>query len=119
MLNRIIIVKITKIIMRIVIIDLFINRDRIKKIKNCIKIKDRIRIKGLRRCHLSKFLKKCILTIFLTRIMISRVIIKILIIKILIYIIKTRNNFTMRMKRFLLKIRKFLKTMKLILNSYL
>ena len=47
MLNRIIIVKIMRIIMRIVMIDFFINKDRIKRIKGRIKIKNRIKIKGL------------------------------------------------------------------------
>ena len=100
-------------------IDLFINRDRIKKIKNRIRIKDHMKIKSLRKCRLLGFLKKHILTIFLMRIMILRVIIKILIIKIFIYIMKMRNNFTMRMKKLLLRKKKTLKTTKLILNSYL
>ena len=78
-----------KTIMRIVIIDLFINKNRITEIKN------RIRIKGLWGYRLSKFLKKHILTIFLIRIMILKIIIKISIIKIFIYIIKMKNNFTM------------------------
>ena len=82
MLNRIIIIKIIKIIMRIVIIDFFINRDRIK-------------IRNSRRYRFLKKFKKCILTIFLTRIMISKVITKILFIKVFIYIMKMRNNFTM------------------------
>ena len=105
--------------MRIVMIDFFINRDHMKGIKNRMKIRDRIKIKGLRRYRLSGFLKKHILTIFLTRIMILKVIMKILIIKILIYIIKMRNNFIMRIKKLLLRKRKTLKTMKLMLNSYL
>ena len=84
-----------KTIMRIVIIDLFINKNRITEIKNRIKIKNRIRIKGLWGYRLSKFLKKHILTIFLIRIMILKIIIKISIIKIFIYIIKMKNNFTM------------------------
>ena len=107
-----------KTIMRIIMIGFFINKDHIKGIKNRIKIKDRIRIKGLRGCRLSRFLKKHILTISLTKIMILKIIIKILIIKILIYIIKIKNNFTMRIKRLLLKKRKILKITKLILNSY-
>ena len=119
MLNRIIIVKIMKTIMRIVIIGFFINKDRIKEIKNRIKIRDRIRIKDLRECRLSRFLKRHILTISLTRIMISRVIIKILIIKIFIYIMKMKNNFTMRIKKLLLKKKKILKITKSILNLYL
>ena len=105
-------------IMRIVIIDFFINKDRIRGIKSRIKIRDRIRIKGLRECRLLEFLRKHILTIFLTKIMISKIIIKILIIKILIYIIKIKNNFTMRMKKLLLKKKKILKTTRLMLNSY-
>ena len=108
-----------KTIMRIVIIDFFINKDRIRRIKGRIKIKNHIRIKSLRGCRLLRFFKKHILMIFLTRIMISRVIIKILIIKIFIYIIKTKNNFTMRIKKILLRKRKILKTTKLMLNSYL
>ena len=47
MFNRIIIVKIMKTIMRIVIIGLFINRDHITKIKNRMRIRDRIKIRGL------------------------------------------------------------------------
>ena len=47
MLNRTIIVRIIKIIMRIVIINLFINKDRIKKIRDRIKIKNRIKIRDL------------------------------------------------------------------------
>ena len=93
MFNRTIIVKITRTIMRIIIIDFFINKDRIRGIKGRIKIKNRIKIRDLRRCRLLGFFKRYILTISLTRIMISRVIIKILIIKFFIYIIKTRNNF--------------------------
>ena len=118
MFNRIIIVRITETIMRIVIIGFFINKDRIKEIKDRIKIRNRMKIKGLREYRLSGFLKKHILTIFLTRIIILKVIMKISIIKILICIIKTRNNFIMRMKEFLLKKRKTLKTTKLMLNSY-
>ena len=119
MLNRTIIVRIMKTIMRIIMIGLFINKDYIKGIKNRIKIRDHIRIKGLRECRLSRFLKKHILTISLTKIMVLKIIIKISIIKILIYIIKMKNNFTMRIKRLLLKKRKILKMTKLILNSYL
>ena len=47
MLNRIIIIKIIKTILRIVIIDFFINKDRIKEIKDRIKIKDYMKIRGL------------------------------------------------------------------------
>ena len=47
MLNRTIIVKITKTIMRIIMIGFFINKDRIKGIRDRIKIKDRIKIRGL------------------------------------------------------------------------
>ena len=36
-----------RIIIRIVMIDFFINRDRMKKIRDRIKIKDRIRIRDL------------------------------------------------------------------------
>ena len=118
MFNRIIIVKIIKTIMRIVMIDFFINKDYMREIKGRIKIKNRIKIKDLWKYRFLKFLKRYILTIFLTRIMILRVIMKILIIKIFIYIIKMRNNFTMRMKRFLLRKKKTLKTMRLMLNSY-
>ena len=107
MFNRIIIVKIMKTIMRIVIIDFFINKNRIREIKDCIKIRNRIKIKDLRKCRLLKFLKKRILMISLTRIMISKIIIEILIINFFIYIIKTRNNFTMRMKKLLLKKKRF------------
>ena len=45
--NRTIIIKIMKTIMRIIIIDLFINKNRIKEIKSRIRIKNRIRIKSL------------------------------------------------------------------------
>ena len=118
MLNRIIIIKIMRIIMRIVMIDLFINKDHMRKIRDHMRIRNRIKIRGLRGCLLLGFLKKHILTISLTRIMILRVIMKILIIRIFIYIMKMRNNFTMRIKRLLLKKRKILKTTKLMLNSY-
>ena len=103
MLNRIIIIKIMKTIMRIVMIGFFINKDHMRGIKGRMRIKNHIKIKNLRGCRLLRFLKKHILTIFLTRIMISKIIIKILIIKIFIYIIKIRNNFTMRIKKLLLK----------------
>ena len=45
--NRTIIVRITKTIMRIVMIGFFINKDRIKEIKNHMRIKDRMKIKNL------------------------------------------------------------------------
>ena len=70
-----------KIIMKIVIIDFFIYRNRIK-------------IKNLRKYRFLKFFKRRILTIFLIRIKILKIIIKILFIKIFIYIIKIKNNFT-------------------------
>ena len=47
MFNRTIIVKIMKTIMRIIMIDFFINRDRIKEIKGRIRIRNRIKIKNL------------------------------------------------------------------------
>ena len=53
------------------------------------------------------------------RIVILKIIIKILFIKIFIYIMKIKNNFTMRMKKLLLrKKRKILKIIKSMLNSY-
>ena len=80
---------------------------------------DYMKIKDLREYRLLKFLKKRISTIFLTRIVIPRIITKILFIKIFIYIIKIRNNFTMRIKKFLLRRTKVtLKITKLILYSY-
>ena len=47
MLNRTIIVKIMKTIMRIVMIGFFINRDRIREIRDRIKIRNRIKIRDL------------------------------------------------------------------------
>ena len=93
MFNRIIIIKIMKIIMKIVIINFFINRNRIK-------------IKDSRKYRFLKFFKRRILTIFSTRIMILKIITKILFIKIFIYIMKMRNNFIMRIKKNLLKKKK-------------
>ena len=52
------------------------------------------------------------------KIMILKIIIKISIIKIFIYIMKIKNNFTMRIKKLLLRKKKILKTTKLMLNSY-